>query len=275
MIYIATALACEAKPVIDKYKLKRQTHLDAFPCYSGEEMHLIVSGMGRIAMAAATAYLAGNFPPVSERGIWLNIGIAGHPELAQGQAVMASKVIEQSSGKTWYPIFTVWPNVRQCPLLTVDEPEQDYRESCLYDMEGSAFMEIASRFTSFEFIHLYKLVSDNRSSGVAHIDKAYTTSMIAGKIHEIETLITNLQTLRRNTLDFPREENTYLTLIKAASFSFSQKKQLRRLLQRFFSLAPQNSVLDQTLFMKPKSAKQVLVDLSLIVDNLAVGDSSL
>ncbi len=276
MIYIATALACEAKPIIDKYRLKRQTHLDAFPCYSGEEMHLIVSGMGRIAMAAATAYLAGHFSSGGERGIWLNIGIAGHPDFEQGMAVVPNKVIEQSSGKTWYPVFTGVPsNVEQCPLLTVDEPVESYREGCLHDMEGSAFMEVASRFTSFEFIHLYKLVSDNRFSGVAHIDKAYTTNMIAGKLHEVDSLITDLQTLRQATQDPVMEEDMYAALIEAASFSFSQKRQLRRLLQRFFSLAPQETTLDKDSLMESKSAKQVLAKLNLVVDNLAIGDSGL
>ena len=56
MINILTALPCEAKPLIHHYRLNgRQVH--GFRIYENSDMRLIVSGIGKVAAAAACACL--------------------------------------------------------------------------------------------------------------------------------------------------------------------------------------------------------------------------
>jgi len=64
----------------------------------------------------------------------------------------------------------------------------------------------------------------------------------------------------------------YSDLINTVSFSFSQQKQLQRLLQRYFSLAPQ-SMSDLSQFKEQTSAKQVLSQLTQMVERSALGES--
>ena len=266
-VLISTALACEAKPFIDRYKLKPQDQFAAFPCYSNGEIALVVSGLGRVAMAAASAYLSACFAPYSNSSIWLNVGIAGHRDAEPGTAFMVDKVTEQCSGKTWYPVFSVANTNASTQLVTVDEPVSEYGPNCLYDMEGSAFCETASRFSIFEFIHLYKVVSDNKTTGLEHINKHYVTQLIESKVEEIDAMLNSLTALIDRTTDEAQEEGAYRNFIQSASFSFTQQQQLRRLLQRFYSLSP-DKLLDVESFDND-NPKQILQRLEGMVTSLS------
>ena len=76
MINFVVALASEAKPLISHYGLTLQSHRRGFPLYAGTDLRLVVTGIGRVRVAAGTAFLAGSNSDAS--GPWLNIGIAGH-----------------------------------------------------------------------------------------------------------------------------------------------------------------------------------------------------
>ena len=56
MINIIIAIQCEAKPLLKHYGLKGSTDHGPFRIYEGEDMRLILSGIGKIAAAAATSY---------------------------------------------------------------------------------------------------------------------------------------------------------------------------------------------------------------------------
>ena len=269
MIYLTTALACEAKPLVDFYRLKKETASNAFPCYRSEEMGLVVSGMGRIAMAAATAYLGAYYRANAGISIWLNVGVAGHSTLEPGSAVLVDKVTEHGTTKHWYPLFVKMPALPSCSLTTVDTPEKTYVMQTLYDMEGSAFIETAARFTHFEFVHLYKVVSDNADSGIAHINKQFVSQVIENKTEEIDQLIQALKKQREQVVDVYPDHLDYERLLKQASFSFSQQQQLKRLLQRFYSLNNAEK-LENIINMDVDSSKCFLQELTRLVERLAL-----
>jgi glutamyl/glutaminyl-tRNA synthetase len=161
------------------------------------------------------------------------------------------------------------PLITSAPLLTVDCAEEGYSDHCLYDMEGSAFIETASRFSVFELIHLYKVVSDNKATGTAHINKHFAQRLLAGKVDEIDSLINNLQEVRRGAVDSIPEEHEHAYLTQNIPFTFSQQLQLRRLLQRYYSLAPQTRLnMDQ---YQARSAKQVLNSIEQMLAELSLG----
>ena len=57
MLYLVVALAAEARPLLASYRLQGLSGHPYRIC-AGEQTHLIVSGIGKVAAAAATAYCA-------------------------------------------------------------------------------------------------------------------------------------------------------------------------------------------------------------------------
>ena len=272
MIYITTALACEAKPLISHYRLKKLTSHNAFPCYLNDDICLIVSGMGRVAMAAATAYLGAIEGDCEVNGSWINVGIAGHSRYALGTAVLADKVVEQGTKKVWYPVFTFSPKECTTCLMTLDTPETSYHDDCMYDMEGSAFIETASRFTSFESIQLFKVISDNAHSGFDHINKNYVSDLLGAHLSAIDDLVHRLRDVQAKLDDGVNDDEDYTRLLETANFSFSQQLKLRRLLQRYSSLESEQRVCENLDLSSP-SAKVILSELERLVVDLALTKS--
>ena len=99
MLCLVVALAAEARPLLAPHRLRGVSGHPYRIC-AGEQTHLIVSGVGKVAAAAATAYLRaliGDAPAA-----WLNIGIAGHGSQAVGTALLA-QVVDIASGKPFTP----------------------------------------------------------------------------------------------------------------------------------------------------------------------------
>ena len=85
MLIWVCALHCEAKPVIDFYRLKKSHDDTAFDLYRGDDMVCIISGTGKVASSAACAWLAARYADAASLA-WINLGIAGaahDPEPAQ------------------------------------------------------------------------------------------------------------------------------------------------------------------------------------------------
>ena len=115
-IFIYTALPCEAKPLVEHFKLKKRLDVQAFAVYEHDTLCLTVTGVGKSAMAAGVAYTQALFNGV-ENPILINIGIAGHRDYAIGDLYLVDKIIDADSQKP----FARWGIPRKChnrhPLL--------------------------------------------------------------------------------------------------------------------------------------------------------------
>jgi len=194
MINLVVALPAEARPLIDFYRLGDKTTLGTFRVYRHADMSLIISGPGKVAAAAATALLAGCSTP-GKQAAWLNIGIAGHATYSTGQSLLAHRITDHATGKSWYP-----PQLFDLPtttgsLLTVDVPENDYRQDIAYDMEASGYYPVASRFSCTELVQCFKVVSDNREQSTATLTAERCTQLITQKLDEIDALVRALLSL--------------------------------------------------------------------------------
>lgn len=187
MIHFVTALPCEAKPLIDHYRLKPSSAKSLLQIYASDNVSLIISGVGKANSATAVACLQG-ITKTNEHITWLNVGIAGHANMEIGTSALAHKITDASTGQNWYPAFVTKPNIPTASLLTVEQPEQDYREDTLYDMEAAGFFAAANRFAPSELIHCFKCISDNRASPAGHISKKIVTELIAAQLKTIFTL---------------------------------------------------------------------------------------
>ncbi len=185
MIQFVVALDCEAKPLASRYQLRR---LDsAFSIYQGDGIALVVSGVGKVAAAAATAYLYRRTGE-PDGAVWLNVGIAGHRDRPGGDGVLASEIKDRGSNEVWRlrPIATP---LATASVLTVDQAEERFDTDDVYEMEAAGFYATAIRFAPPEKVQCYKVISDNRCSSALRITAKDVEHLIEERIHEIDAAV--------------------------------------------------------------------------------------
>lgn len=228
--YIYTALPCEAKPVVDFFCLKKEMAVSAFAMYTNKDICLTVTGCGKAAMAAGIAYSQALCSPVGHP-VMLNIGIAGHPEYALGEVFLVDKVTDVDSGRRYYPPVVFSPSCRTESVSTAAKPQLHYQECCLYDMEASAFYEVATRFSCAELVHSLKVVSDNKTSPVSQINAKQAGALIAANMPAVATILDALAGLAKK-LPVIRH-GQYQQLLERYRLTASGQKQLQDLLCRY------------------------------------------
>lgn len=235
---IITALNCEAKPIIDFYRLskKRSKPFDYYTGTSisiaGQEfvINLLVSGIGCLNMSSACGWLASQTDNL--QSIWLNVGTAGHKDLAVGSIVRVHRSIDISIGQSHYPPMTAKWQGENSPLLTVEAASDDYPQGALVDMEGIAFFRSASLFASAELIQSIKIVSDNETNSLERLNAALISQLI-----EPHSTILNEFALRLIDLLPPKHDvSEYLSLIDHLHCTVSQRQQYEQLLSKLLSL---------------------------------------
>jgi adenosylhomocysteine nucleosidase len=159
MLIWMTAMLCEARPVIEHFGLKKSHDHHAFEVYQSEDTICVVSGIGSLPMAAATAWIAALNRREKTLG-WINLGLAGGME-ELGRLYRIVKIRDSISGKHYYPMTPFKTKLDYQTCETVSQPSCDYKIDRVFDMEASAYFATASRFSTAEFIHSLKVVSDN------------------------------------------------------------------------------------------------------------------
>jgi len=193
--YITTALQAEARPLIDHYRLKQDTESHALRVYRSRDVILVVGGVGKIKSAIATSVLLSAH---SERcGIFaLNIGIAGAfddgsgPSCEIGDFFLVNKLVDQSSGRAFFPDLLAKVSCRETLLTTVERP-LDRREGItidrgLVDMEGTGFFQAAATFVGPHQVAVLKIVSDFLEVG--RFDKNWVSDLVSARLNEIDEI---------------------------------------------------------------------------------------
>ena len=234
MINIVVAMPCEAKPLVEYFSLCRNSQLHAFPVYETDAMTLIASGVGKVNSAAAVAWLAGI--QQSSDTIWLNLGMAGHTSLAPGTVLLANKVTDMTTKRSWYPQALFRVNNDSTALITVDEVIDDYPPDAMIDMEAAGFMAAAEKFSTLENIHLVKVISDNRLTPAKLVSKTSIDSLLRKQLPGIEQLINALREVSQND-----STDTGIAAVMALCqqhrhFSSYQQSHQKKLLRRLQAL---------------------------------------
>ncbi|TDI42537.1 MAG: hypothetical protein E2P02_12815 [Acidobacteria bacterium] len=236
MIAFVTALASEARPLIEHYRMERLE--GAFPLFGSDGYRLVISGIGKVAAAAATGYLHARAGE-ARYGIFLNVGIAGHRTRTVGELVRAHTILDAATKDCYYPTLLGFKELESAAVTTVDTPELQFPADTLYDMEASAFYATALRFSTSELIQCLKVVSDNRETATGAgggLSKEHVSELVATHLPIIDqfaahsrTLAAELEPLRRAPEPLERFQNRW-------RFTTSEKRQLRRLLTRCLAL---------------------------------------
>ena len=194
----------EAKTIIDHYKLSIIDGKSLFPVFKNfDDTHwLILSGIGRHNAAAATSYLY-SISKASKSTAWINIGIAGCGKGNYGDLCLVDK-ISNNYGKNRYPMTMSRSALSKMHLFTSDIPINNYSSQELIDMEGSAFYDIASKFTSNELICLMKVISDGPKNDLKDLNKDRIIDLIKSNIINIKKVISYYENLSH--FDFLRNK---------------------------------------------------------------------
>jgi len=228
---------------------------------------LVISGVGKVAAAAAVAHLAAVSAARPEH-LWINIGVCGHSGAVPGELFRANKLVDKGSRRAFYPpLITGW-ELGQGTVYTVDQPASDYPEPGMYDMEASGFYSSASRYSSIELIQVFKVVSDSPDFPLRRFDKREVSAWIGGCLEALEPALAALLELSKeeaNRLADPPGLGDYLGRWR---FSETQQLQLRRLLCRWLALT--GSPLDCAEFDGLSTSRELLRAFTKRVEALPI-----
>ncbi|HUV20494.1 MAG TPA: hypothetical protein VMZ32_01795 [Gammaproteobacteria bacterium] len=225
MLIWVSALHCEAKPVIDFYRLKKSHDDTAFDHYRGNGMACIISGTGKIASSAACAWVAARYGDEASIA-WINLGIAGAAQHDIGSIFSLHQVIDADDGHRYYPAPASAVELDGSACMTLSLPSDDYREEYLFDMEASGFMYATLRFSSAELVKSLKIVSDNQREKIGR-DRQRVSDLIHQHIDNIDRQASSLIALNDELAARSPGLEYWQQLTSMAHFSQTQQNRLR------------------------------------------------
>ena len=164
MIYILTALFCEAKPIIQMYHLEKKQSCTHFQLFCNNQIALIISGQGKLNAAIAITELFHRIPP-KETDLLLNLGIAGSTDstIPIGSGFFCNRLLDWDTLHTYYPDFLYAHHKKEAQLKTVSKPYMNVsaNEHTLIDMEATGVYTAAMYFMKQHQVYFYKIVSDH------------------------------------------------------------------------------------------------------------------
>lgn len=257
---LVCALHCEAKPLIDFYRLKKTNQKLPFDHFSTENIDLIISGIGPLNSASAVSWFLGRIESHDAEILILNIGVAGHQSAEIGQLFSACKIGSELDSKAFYPIQWFKHNIELCCLKTGIKAVTKYSQNNLHDMEAYGFFHAASQFLSAEWIHSLKVVSDNSKQTFIN-DKAHISQLIAHQIEKIDQFIKacGSEVIKPGLVSVAINSKN---IVGNTHFTQSQKLQLKKYLNSFnvqnlsYKLSQENISANQIL----SEMKQQLFD---------------
>lgn len=248
MIYIVTALPCEASPIIKRYGLKRDDACRYFPLYRADDIVLIVSGVGKMASAIATAYLLAQNVKHEATGeeeslAIINIGVCGafDQRYPIGASVLIHKVIDHETGRQYFPDILMEHPFEEESVETYSQVvrREDVLsgrvdlQADLVDMEASGFFQAASRFLAPHQIYIVKVVGDHLD--VVDFNGQRVTQCITGALEAMDEFLRQVQEVCRVESDvLTRDERLQLQQIKQSlRLTVTQSHQLMDMARRY------------------------------------------
>ncbi len=169
-VLFVAALPAEGQALIRRFGLKRDAHAAGFDTYRGDSVSLVVSGVGKLRSAAATAAFLARQPEGAAVHA-VNVGIAGATPssgVVVGEVRLINKLLDAASQLEQFPDLLVDTGLREACLTTVDRPLTAAPPSVpagLVDMEGTGFFEAAAVFLPPHRVGCLKVVSDDLDGG--------------------------------------------------------------------------------------------------------------
>lgn len=210
MIFIVTALQCEAAPLIKAYRLKKLNNSLKWNTYGDSgNLLLIVTGTGPISAAAAVSALLEKFECTAS-DILVNIGSCCELSVSAtkpGKMYLINKLTDGVTGRDYYPDMLHGSSFAEHAIVSLAKPVVraevvDNRESMLYDMEAAFIYQAARYYLGPSHIIFLKVVSDNGISQAEAAEAHPDFTELARRIEEyIGARTDNIRTLLYSVAD--------------------------------------------------------------------------
>lgn len=211
MIYVMMALYQEAHGLIRELELKKNTAYAPFEVFDNESagIRLVVTGVGEIAAAAATAAVCAR-DGADAADFLVNIGCCaaggcepadrdmdsgyGAAHAAQtGDLYVCHKITEQATGKTFYPDILYRHPWKERELVTGMQPlQRAAAHGALYDMEAAAVYQAGIRFFSPDRMLFLKVVSDSGVAGQERMTAETLAGLLVQHVKAVAGFLANL-----------------------------------------------------------------------------------
>lgn len=228
---IFTALMVEAKPVIERFKLKKNTKETKFSLYESDDLRLVITGVGQINMAMAVAHICSKYEITNDTYV-INFGTCAGNENGE---YMIQKITEQETGRTFYPDLLIRHAFEEATLLSGMTLSANKECNDLYDMEAAAFYQSAVKYVWTDRISLIKIVSDSFEPD--KVSKDQIRYLVEQQLDKLESYLNNIhealqqEKIQKLTLD----EDFFGKLSTDLCCSVTMQEQLKHL-YRYLSL---------------------------------------
>lgn len=178
MITFITALYREAKPILERFGMKKINAVCLCDVFENEEkqLRLLLTGAGSMKAAIAVTNYYTVFPPAST-DLLIEVGICGGL-FEIGSVFAIHQIVERATQRSFYPdcLFChpltkfAYATVQSCPKIVSREDMETVGKTDLcetglfrtvFDQEASGVFQAASQFLSLHQMLFYKIVSDN------------------------------------------------------------------------------------------------------------------
>lgn len=271
------ALKPEATPLIERFGLRHvRESSDLFPVYRSKDgtTELVVSGPGKIASAAATAYLAAK-GETNAVVAWINFGIAGSGADDYGTTYLAGKVKDRATGQAWYPpaVTSRKTDPPRRGIDTVDSPTDLYPEDgTLLEMEASGFLPVALRVSTAELCQVVKIVSDDANHPMTEVSKSQVRDLCAAAIETVDPWLDAFRVVLREEMERAADPSGFAEWTGTLRFSETQRHRLRRLLRHWNSLNGASGVPPQFTSAEMRNAQTMLDALERKLRGVTAGE---
>lgn len=238
-VIIFSALYIEAAPLIEQFSLKQKPEVHGYACFENEEQDLllVISGTGKIAMAGAVSAALQNHP--CDQMIVFT-GCAGLRGQKAGDVFLINRVTDLETGMSCYPDLLYRSTLKEGSLLCGEIPlgvhrkGRDVREPYdpakivsdlhydLYDMDTSGAVISAEKFLGPHQITILKTVTD---AGEKLSRESYEASMKAGA----EKALSYIEMLRQMPVEEKEDLSDLENTAAEMHCSVVMKAQLRQL----------------------------------------------
>lgn len=162
MVYIFTALYCEAHAFIDFFHLKKDMVQTRFQVFYNEkeQIRLTITGVGMISAAAAVSSICTEYG-AGQEDFLINIGIAAASE-EKRQFFLCNKIFDSVTKRTFYPDILYHHPFLEVQVVTLPQPLEEIVNDSgyLYDMEAAAVYQSGAYFLGPHQMSFLKVVSD-------------------------------------------------------------------------------------------------------------------
>lgn len=195
MVYIFTAMYCEAHAFIDFFHLKKDTRQTRFQVFynENEQIRLTVTGTGMIAASVAVSSICTEYGAKAEDFL-VNIGCAaGSGE--KNQIFLCHKISNTTTYQTFYPDVLYRHPFLETEIMTAARPLKKVKKNegnILYDMEASAVYQAGIYFFGTHQMSFLKAVSDS-GTDVSHVTPKEVEQIFCLNMERIADYIKMLQ----------------------------------------------------------------------------------